>query len=31
MSMTGLDFDITVPFEWGTREYEDFKQGAFDG
>jgi hypothetical protein len=24
MSVTGLDFDVTVPFEWGTREYEDY-------
>jgi hypothetical protein len=22
MSVTGLDFGVTVPPEWGTREYE---------
>jgi hypothetical protein len=31
MSVTGLDFDVMVFPEWGTREYEDFIQEAFDG
>ena len=28
MSMTGLDLDVTVYPEWGTRRYEDFIQEA---
>jgi hypothetical protein len=31
MSVTGLDFHVTVPFEWGTREYEDYIQEAAGG
>ena len=31
MSVTGLDFDVTIPLEWGTREYEDFIQEAAVG
>ena len=31
MSVTGLDFDVTVPFEWVTREYEDYIQEAAGG
>jgi hypothetical protein len=31
MSVRGLDFDVTVVPEWGTREYDDFIQEAFGG
>jgi len=31
MSMSGLDFQVTVSLEWGTREYEDFIQEAAGG
>jgi hypothetical protein len=31
MSVTGLDFDVTVPSEWGTMEYEDYIQEAAGG
>ena len=31
MSVTGLDFSVTVLPEWGTREYQDFIQEAFSG
>jgi hypothetical protein len=31
MSVTGLDFDVTVLPEGGTREYLDFIQEAFGG
>jgi len=31
MSVTGLDFDVTVLHRWGTREYEDFIEEAFGG
>jgi len=31
MSVSGLDFEITVPPDWGTREYEDFIQEAVGG
>jgi hypothetical protein len=28
MSVSGLDFEVTVSPEWETREYEDFIQEA---
>jgi hypothetical protein len=31
MSVASLDLDVTVPFEWGTREYEDYIQEAAGG
>jgi hypothetical protein len=31
MSMSGLDFGVTIPPEWGMREYEDFIQEAVGG
>jgi hypothetical protein len=31
MSVTGLDFDVTVLLEGGTRVYLDFIQEAFGG
>ena len=31
MSVKGLDFDVTVLREWGTRNHEDFIQEAFGG
>jgi len=31
MSMTGLDFGITVLHKWGTREHEYFIQEAVRG
>jgi hypothetical protein len=31
MSVSGLDLSVTIPLEWGTREYEDFIQEAVVG
>jgi hypothetical protein len=31
MSVTGLDFGVTVLRKWGTREHENFIQEAFGG
>jgi hypothetical protein len=31
MSVTGLDFDVTIYPERGTREHENFIQEAFGG
>jgi hypothetical protein len=31
MSVSGLDFEVMVSPEWGTREYDDFIQEAAGG